>query len=80
MEKIDHELISRLVNSDPHLKKLYAEHLKLEKAIERFERYAGYSSTVALRQKRLKKEKLQGMDVIMSILNEYRTEEFAEAS
>ena len=72
MEKVDHELLMRIADHNPLLQKLYAEHLKLEKEVERVGRYAAYSSSAALRQKELKKEKLKGMDTIMSILHEYR--------
>ncbi|HQH27149.1 MAG TPA: DUF465 domain-containing protein, partial [Oligoflexia bacterium] len=51
---------------------LYEEHLELEKEVEKLERYAAYSSSAALRHKQLKKEKLRGMDAIMSILHEHR--------
>lgn len=74
MEKCDQELLLRIADSNPHLKQLYEEHLKLDEEVEKLERYAAYSSSAALRHKQMKKEKLHGMDVIMSILNEYRVQ------
>lgn len=77
MEKVDRELLLSLVPINPDLKKLYEEHVRLEKEVERLERYAKYSSSAQLRHKTLKKRKLQGMDNIMSILNQYRTTQAA---
>ncbi len=72
MEKRDEELVLHLAENDSHLRELYEEHLELEKEVEKLERYAAYSSSAALRHKQLKKEKLRGMDAIMSILHEHR--------
>jgi|ADurb_Gly_02_Slu_FD_contig_21_2676844_length_447_multi_5_in_0_out_0_1 uncharacterized protein YdcH (DUF465 family) len=72
MERTDQELLFQIADSNPYLKKLYEEHLQLEEEVERLGRYAAYSSSAALRHKALKKEKLRGMDAIMSILNEHR--------
>ena len=74
MELLDHDLLMRVSDTNPLLQKLYSEHLRLEKAVEQVGRYAAYSSSAALKQKELKKEKLKGMDTIMSILNGYRGE------
>jgi uncharacterized protein len=74
MEKSDQELLLRIADFNPHLKQLYEEHLKLNEEVEKLERYAAYSSSAALRHKQMKKEKLRGMDAIMSILNEYRVQ------
>lgn len=72
MEKTDHELLLSIASTDPTLKKLYDEHRKLEKQVERFERYAAYSASARLRQQELKKEKLRGMDDIMAILKQHK--------
>ena len=74
MEKADHELIEKIVPVNSQLRELYNRHVKLEKEVERFGRYAAYSSSAALRQKELKKQKLLEMDRIMSILNEHKIE------
>jgi len=72
MEKVDRDLILSIADFNPVLKQLYEEHLKLDEEIERNEAYAAYSSSAQLRQKQLKKAKLQGMDKIMAILKEHR--------
>ena len=74
MEKVDQELLLELAPAHPELKRLYEEHLKLEKEVERLERYSKYSSSAELRHKTLKKRKLMGMDTIMAILAEHRHE------
>jgi len=77
MEKADHELLLRLAQTNPRIKQLYEQHQELEKEVQKFERYAAYSSSAALRQKQLKKEKLRGMDCIMAILSEHRMADHA---
>ncbi len=72
MENADRELILQLSTSNPHLKKLYDQHLKLDKMIIRFENYAVYSPSSELRVKELKLEKLRGVDEMMKIINEER--------
>lgn len=72
MEKSDQELLLQIANVDPSVKRLYEEHVKLDKECERVSRFAAYSSTAALHHKELKKLKLKGMDAILTILNEHR--------
>ncbi len=72
MEKVDQELLQELAPSHPELKRLYEEHIRLEREVERLERYSKYSSSAELRHKTLKKRKLMGMDAIMSILSQHR--------
>lgn len=72
MEKSDHDLLLELASNNPDLRRLYDRHRKLEKEVEKFGRYAGYSSSAALRQRELKKEKLRGMESMMAILNQHR--------
>ncbi len=74
MEREDQALLERIAPLDSQLRELYNRHRKLEKQVARFGRYAAYSSSAALRQKQLKKQKLHDMDRIMSILNEHRTQ------
>lgn len=68
MERREHELVRKLSLSNPTLKKLYERHRKLEKQVSRFENLARYSSSAALKHSQLKKEKLKGVDSIMSII------------
>ncbi len=74
MEKLDEELLLEVVQTNFRIKKLYEEHLKYEMELRAFEKNPALSAWDALREKRLKKEKLKGMDIIMSTLNEYRNQ------
>jgi len=75
MERADHEFLMSVLFSDVELKKLYDRHRKLEKEVENLERYASYSSSAALRQREVKKLKLQGMEALMARLNSHRGDE-----
>ena len=72
MEKVEQELIEKIVPFNSKLRTLYSRHRKLEKEVERLGRYAAYSSSAALKHRELKKEKLLGKQEIMSIINEHR--------
>ncbi|MCB0325388.1 MAG: hypothetical protein KDD69_17515 [Bdellovibrionales bacterium] len=72
MEQADRDLLLHILATDRNLKRLYDQHLKLEKEVEQFGRYVAYSSAAALKQKELKKAKLLKKERIMSILNEHR--------
>lgn len=72
MEKLDHELLLKVISDNHNLKKLYDEHLKLEQELSKLEKLAAFSTAAEVHHKQLKKQKLKGMDGIMSILNQYR--------
>ena len=72
MEKADRELILNLKQTNPRLKKLYDEHVKLDKMIVRLEQYAKHSPSSGLKAKELKIEKLRGVDEMMKIISEAR--------
>lgn len=69
MERTDLELIKKHKDDDPHLAKLWEEHLELDKEIERLEQMALNSLELA----NLKKKKLQGRDAIEAVLQKYRS-------
>lgn len=75
MEKHDEELIQQILHQDFRLKKLYQEHVRLDQEVARYERLAMHSATAALQHKALKKQKLQGKDEMMEILNGYKQSE-----
>ena len=74
MDRADHDLIQRFRTKDPLLKRLYKEHLELEKQLQKYELYEGYSSAIKLDQQERKKQKLLGVDQMMEILGNYREE------
>lgn len=75
MEQADQDLLLALTANEPRLKKLYQEHIKLEKEVEKFEKYTSFSPSAKLKQRELKKAKLRGMDEIMTILKTHRSGE-----
>ncbi len=72
MEKGDRELLLQISSDNPRLRKLYQEHIELERKLAEFERSRAYSFSASLTAKEIKKQKLKGMDEIMSILMEYK--------
>jgi len=75
MENADKELLERILPENPRLHALYKAHLKLGQKIDHLENYEAYSPSTALQLKELKKEKLNGMDEIMTILAYHKAEE-----
>lgn len=73
MEKLEQELLEKIVPINPELRQLYNRHRKLEKEVERFGRYAAYSSSAALKHQELKKEKLRDKDRIIALLKAHET-------
>lgn len=80
MEKGDRELLLQISTDNPRLRKLYEEHIELENKLAEFEKSRAYSFSASLTAKEMKKQKLKGMDEIMSILIEYKQPENRMAS
>lgn len=74
MENAEFELIQKTAVDNTDLKKLYSQHIKLEREVERLEVYARYSTSIAIKHARLKKQKLLGKEKIMKILAKIRME------
>lgn len=72
MEKIDYELLRELAPDNLQLRQLYQKHAKLEREVERFSRYAPYSSSAALKKQELKKQKLIQKERILSYLDKHK--------
>lgn len=72
MEQRDLELIERHITTDTNLKKLYEEHLDLEKKIEQINQKLTLTPAEEMEKKNLKKVKLRGRDQIEFILKQYR--------
>lgn len=73
MEDIEYELIGKIVPHHPHLKKLYSEHLKIEKELDHLEQYARYSPAAEVKHRELKKIKLRGKEKMMAIIGRYNS-------
>ncbi len=72
MEKQDEDLIKSLVDRDEELKKLYEEHLDLERQLATLLHKHYLTPEEELERKRIQKIKLAGKDRIMEILGRYR--------
>ena len=75
MEKYEEELISRLIEKDPELKRSVDEHQAFEKQLEHFEKKPFLTTEEETEVKRIKKLKLRGKDRIEAILARYRKQQ-----
>src|SRR5208337_2367657 len=75
MEKQDLELIVRLSEQDPELKKFWDEHHEYERLLDAFNRRPYLTTAETLERKRLQKLKLAGRDRMEQILAKYRGKE-----
>ena len=74
MERWELDLINKLIDKDEELKRLWEEHLELEKKIEEYNKRLYLTPEEEAEKNRLKKLKLAGKDRIQEILNKYRKE------
>ena len=72
MEKDEKDLLDKVISSNPRLKALYTEHLRLDKEVNKYQRYAAVSGFAVRRQAELKRRKLKTKDSMQQILSEYR--------
>ncbi len=80
MEIADRELILKALNNNIQLKRLYDEHLVLERELSRFSGLVYLTPEEERQERLLKKRKLEGVDRMMKLLTPYRNGEFAEAA
>ncbi|MCD6319047.1 MAG: DUF465 domain-containing protein [Candidatus Desulfofervidaceae bacterium] len=74
MEQWEIDLINKLKDKDEELRKLWEEHLELEKKIEEYHKRIYLTPEEEVEKNRLKKIKLAGKDRLHAILNKYRKE------
>ncbi|RLB00819.1 MAG: DUF465 domain-containing protein [Deltaproteobacteria bacterium] len=72
MEENDIELIRKLLPNDEELRRLWTEHLDLEKKLDQFNKKHYLSSEEEMKRKEIQKLKLAGKDRIEEILSKYR--------
>ncbi len=72
MERTDRELIEQMMENDMRLKRLYEQHDKIEKMLERFQGRVFLTSIEQREERDLKKKKLNGVDEMMRLLAESR--------
>ena len=70
MEDTDRKRIQRAINSDSRLKRLYHKHESLETKLSTFEHRSFLTAAEEVELKRLKKQKLSGVDQMMQLLEE----------
>ncbi len=75
MEQRDLELIKKYSSSDDKLRRLYEEHIDLEKKLDSLSGKAYLTPEEEMEKMRLKKVKLKGRDEIEIILSKYRQAE-----
>jgi len=74
MEACDKNLILKFIKTDQTLKRLYLEHSELEDQLEGYRSQSYLTSEEEMEEKRLKKQKLFGVDRMMMILASHRRE------
>ncbi len=72
MEENDIELIHKLLPKDEELRRLWAEHLELEKKLDQYNKKHYLTNQEELKRKEIQKLKLAGKDRIEEILSKYR--------
>ncbi|MBW1709338.1 MAG: DUF465 domain-containing protein [Deltaproteobacteria bacterium] len=72
MEKRDEELIASLLDEEPELKELMAQHRALGERVDELSKRPYLTTEETMEKKRLQKLKLSGRDRIESILARYR--------
>jgi len=72
LEESDIELIRKLLPNDEELRRLWAEHLDLEKKLDQYNKKRYLSSEEEMKRKEIQKLKLAGKDRIEEILSKYR--------
>ncbi len=72
MENQDRELILKMKEVDARLKRLYAEHERLETELTEFKRRAFLTDQEQTREKHLKFKKLKGVEQMINIVHELK--------
>lgn len=72
MEHTDRELILSMLEGDKNLRRLYKQHSELEKRLAEFEGRNFLTAEEEIEQRRLKKQKLHGVDKMMGIIQRQR--------
>ncbi len=75
MEQYELELLEKFSEQDDELKKLWEEHNRYEKQLERYENKQFLTPSEELEVKDLKKKKLAGKTRILAKLDNYKSKE-----
>jgi uncharacterized protein len=74
MESRDRELIMYMMDSNSELKRLYDRHVELEDTLSEYNSRIFLTPDEEMNEKRLKKEKLSGVDRMMDIIKTVESE------
>lgn len=80
MEQVDRDMILSLSSRDSNLKRLYHEHVLYETKLLELQRRKYLTPEEQLEERRMKKEKLHGVDRMMEILSRRRVSRHAQAA
>ena len=72
MAETDLDLVQKLCEKNPRFRKLYEEHLILEKQLDELDQKMYLSADQELERKKVQKLKLAGKDEMESILRTFR--------
>ena len=73
MESVDRELIQVVIKNDVQLRRLYDEHQCLESRLLKFSSKIFLTPDEQMEERRLKKQKLFGVDRMMEIISMHRS-------
>jgi|TARA_Y100000294_G_scaffold51037_1_gene48072 hypothetical protein len=76
---VEDELVEKICSENEDFKKLWNNHHELKEKIQNFERMKYLSTEEELERKRLKKVKLKEKDIIMQMVNDYRSKQVRTA-
>lgn len=80
MENSDRDLILKVIKTNKQLKRLYDEHVVLERELDQFSNRSYLTPEEHLREKLLKKQKLEGVDRMMQLVAPFREEAVPQAA
>ena len=72
MEDTERQLILRAVESDQQIRRLYDEHMRLERVLAEYNSRLYLSPEEEMEEKQLKIKKLRGKDLMMQLLAEHQ--------
>ena len=72
MERTDREIILEVLKTNAQLKRLYQQHVDIEKKLERLRNRIFMTPAEEIHTKHLKKVKLLGVDRMMEMISQHR--------
>lgn len=72
MENAERELLELVAQHDQRVKRLYDEHLFLDREVESFKSRKFITSDEEVKLKQLKSKKLRGKRMLMQLIEQYR--------